>query len=418
MKKVGIVNLGCARNLVDSQAIAQQYCRRGYHLVDVEEADIAIVNTCGFIEEAKKESIDAILDLLERKKQGYLKEVVIAGCLAERYRRELREEFQEADQVLGVQKLQQDAGPQEISFTPSHYAYLKICESCYNQCAFCVIPRIKGKFVSRTKESIWREAEALDRRGVKEINIIGQDITAYGMDLYRQKALAELLKELTPRLRQVQWVRLLYAFPAHVTDDLIEVMASEPKICSYIDIPLQHINDGILRRMNRNITRKETEALVNKFRKAMPSAVLRTTFVVGLPGETDKDFEELVDFVRNARFEKVGVFVYSPEEGTPAYAMPGQVPSEIKQQRYETLMAVQREVSARVMADFLGRTVRVLVDEVANAGERIYSGRTEYDAPEVDGVVYVHAQQTLRPGEFVDVRVTDTCEYDLIGDEV
>jgi len=416
LEKVGIVNLGCARNLVDSQTILGRYKHQGHEIVDIMQSDVAIVNTCAFVEEAKRESIDTILDLLELKKQGKLKKVVIAGCLAERYRKELEKEFSEADAIIGTQILEKENIPEQVSLTPEHFAYVKICESCYNQCSFCIIPKIKGKFVSRTMEAVINEVKQLDARGVKEVNIIGQDITAYGMDVYREKSLARLLRELCHATSHIEWFRLLYAFPAHVTDDLIDVIADESKICKYIDIPLQHISDHLLKSMNRNITMAETKNLIKKFRKKIPQAALRTTFIVGLPGETDKDFQELMKFAAETHFEKAGVFIYSHEEGTPAYDMPDQVSDGVKQERYEALMQAQQKISQSVTKSFIGKKIRVLIDGLENTEEEIYSGRSEYDAPEVDGIVYVHANKKLKTGEFVEVKISDACEYDLIGE--
>lgn len=415
-KNVGVINLGCARNLVDSQVILGQMKRRGHRIVDIEHSDIAVVNTCAFIEEAKKESIDTIIDLLELKKQGKLKKVIVAGCLAQRYGKELAAEFKEIDAIIGTQKLDREIVPQQVPLTPGHYAYLKICESCYNQCSFCVIPKIKGKFISRTFDSILTEARQMDDRGVKELHIIGQDITAYGMDLYRKKSLADLLRKIVGATRNIRWIRLLYTFPAHVTDELIDVIATEDKICHYIDMPIQHISDHLLSSMNRNITKEGTLELIRKIKTKIPRASLRTTFIVGLPGETDKDFRELMDFVRETRFEKVGVFVYSHEEGTAAYTMKGQVPESVKKRRLNALMALQQNISRDVQRAYLGETLTVLIDEPQKDSRNIYIGRSEYDAPEVDGVVYVHSKKRLAPGDFVRVKITDAYEYDLVGE--
>lgn len=417
-KNVGVINLGCARNLVDSQVILGKLKRSGHHIVDIAQSDVAIVNTCGFIEEAKRESIDTILDLLELKKQGKLKKVIVAGCLAQRYADELAEEFKDVDAIIGVQQLDKEAIPDQVSLTPGHFSYVKICESCYNQCSFCVIPKIKGKFVSRTIPSVLSEVKQLDERGVKEIHMIGQDITAYGMDIYREKSLAKLLKEIVAVTKNIQWIRLLYTFPTHVTDELIDVIANEEKICNYIDMPIQHISDNLLKSMNRNITKKETIDLIHKIRMKIPHGSLRTTFIVGLPGETEENFNELVAFVKDAQFEKVGVFVYSREEGTPAHDMPNQVPEGVKKKRLDALMAVQQEISKAVQERFIGRTLKVLIDEQQKGEENVYLGRTEYDAPEVDGVVYVHSRKKLASGEFVKVNITDAYEYDLAGEAV
>jgi ribosomal protein S12 methylthiotransferase len=417
-KNVGVINLGCARNLVDSQVILGHLKRNGHHIVEVENSDVAIVNTCAFIEEAKQESLDTIVELLELKKQGKLKKVIVAGCLAQRYSRELAEEFKDIDAIIGAQRLDKETIPDQVSLTPGHFAYIKICESCYNQCGFCVIPKIKGKFVSRTMESVLKEIRQLDERGVKEIHIIGQDITAYGMDIYREMRLAKLLREAAAVVRNAQWIRLLYTFPAHVTDELIDTIASEERICKYIDMPIQHISDHLLQSMNRGITKQGTVDLVRKIRQKIPQASLRTTFIVGMPGETEEDFDELVRFVEESKFERMGVFVYSREEGTAAYSMPGQVPEAVKKKRLNTLMALQQDISKSVQEQFIGKTLKVLIDEGQREEANVYLGRSEYDAPEVDGLVYARSQRVLSPGDFVEVKITDAYEYDLVGDLV
>ena len=413
-----MINLGCARNLVDAQVILGHLKRHGHHIVDVEQSDTAIVNTCAFIEEAKQESIDTIIDLLELKKQGKLKRVIVAGCLAQRYSKELIEEFKGIDAIIGAQKLNQDFIPDQVSLTPDHFAYIKICESCYNKCSFCIIPKIKGKFTSRTIESVLKEVKQLDERGVKEIHIIGQDITAYGMDIYHQMSLAKLLKEIVAVTKNIQWIRLLYTFPAHVTDELIDVIAEEDKICNYIDMPIQHISDHLLASMNRSITTQETYDLIKKIKTRIPKGSIRTTFIVGMPGETEEDFNELVQFVRETHFERVGVFVYSQEEGTPAFDMPDQVPELVKKKRLNTLMAAQQEISKNAQQEFIGQTLKVLIDEQQEGEQGVYLGRSEFDAPEVDGIVYVHSKEKLSSGDFVTVKITDAYEYDLVGEIV
>lgn len=415
-RNVSVINLGCARNLVDSQTILTNLKRSGHKITALDQSDTAIVNTCSFIDEAKQESIDMIVDLLEKKKRGELKKVIVAGCLAQRYHKELVEEFGDIDAIIGAQKLDSNAIPSQVSMTPKHFAYVKISESCYNHCSFCVIPKIKGKFVSRTIESVVEEIKILDAQGVSEINIIGQDITAYGMDLYRELKLADLLKEIVKVCRNVKWIRLLYAFPAHVTDDLIDVMAHESIICNYIDIPLQHISDHILKSMNRNITTHGTYELMNKFRTKIPTGSLRTTFILGLPGETDNDFQELCDFVKEVKFEKVGAFVYSHEEGTEAYAMDGQVPDTVKRERMNILMDIQKDISRQKQEAMIGRTLDVMIDEMQKGEQDTYIARTEYDAPDVDGVVYVHSKAPLAAGNFAQIKVVDAYEYDLAGD--
>ncbi|MCA9405113.1 MAG: 30S ribosomal protein S12 methylthiotransferase RimO [Candidatus Omnitrophica bacterium] len=416
-QKVSMINLGCARNTVDSQTIVSNLKRKGHLISDLENADVAIVNTCAFIDEAKKESIDMIADLLELKKEGKLKKVIVAGCLAQRYHKELAKEFDGIDAIIGAQKLDKNAIPSNTYLTPKHYAYVKISESCYNRCSFCIIPKIKGKFTSRTIESVVDEVRQLDEQGVKEINIIGQDITAYGMDLYHELSLARLLKEIVKVTQNIQWIRLLYAFPAHVTDELIDVMASEEKICKYIDVPLQHISDNLLLSMNRNITKQGTFDLMDKFRAKMPQGSLRTTFIVGMPGETEENFTELIQFVKDYRFEKVGTFLYSREEGTVAYDMADQVPDKIKRERMKQVMQIQQDISAEIQQSYIGRTLKVLIDEKQNE-EGFYIGRSEYDAPEVDGIVYVGSDKVLKPGDFIDVKISDAYEYDLVGEVV
>jgi len=426
-QKVGVINLGCARNLVDAQMMLGRLKKNGHRIVQAEDAQTVIVNTCSFIEEARQESIDTILDLIELKKEGKIKKVIVAGCLAQRYGKDLAKDFPEVDAFVGTPTLNRDEMPQQLQLTPKHFAYVKICESCFNACSFCAIPKIKGKFISRTIESIVKEVKDLDTQGVKEINIIGQDITAYGMDVYRQKSLARLLKELVKVIKNIEWIRLLYAFPSHVTDELIEVVAQEPKICKYIDMPLQHISDHILLEQNRNITTQQTIELIQKIRRAMPQGFVRTTFITGLPGETEADFEQLREFLKDFRFERVGVFVYSKEEGTLAANMPGQVTEKNKKARLDILMQDQQKIAAEIQQSFVGRTLKVLIEEeekengspIKTSGddmlEHTYIGRSEYDAPDVDGVVYVRSKVPLKAGDFVRVKITDAYEYDLSG---
>lgn len=415
-ERIGLINLGCARNTVDSQTILSRMKKEGHRIVGIENSDVAIVNTCSFIEEAKQESIDVIIELLDQKKQGKIKKVIVAGCLAERYGKELKEEFEDIDEIFGVQKLDQHEIPSDLSLTPKHYSYVKISESCYNRCSFCIIPKIKGKFVSRTFESVVKEVKRLDDQGVKEINLIGQDITAYGMDIYHEYSLAKLLKKIVPITKNIEWIRLLYAFPAHVTDELIDTIAEEEKICNYIDVPLQHISDHILKEQNRNISTQGTYDLINKLRNKISNVSLRTTFIVGLPGETEKDFDELMQFVEETRFEKAGAFIYSQEEGTAAFDMPNHVADKIKKERMNTLMARQQVISKDIQEGFIGKTLKVLIDQKQKDEEGIYLARSEYDAPEVDGIVYVHSEKRLIPGDFVNVKITDAYEYDLVGE--
>lgn len=414
-QKVGVINLGCARNLVDAQMMLGRLKKNGHRIVDADQAETLIINTCSFIAEARQESVDTILEALELKKQGKVKKVVVAGCLAQRYGTDLVKEFKGVDAFVGTPALNRDTMPEQMQLTPSHFAYVKICESCFNACSFCAIPKIKGKFVSRTIESVVKEVAALDAKGVKEVNIIGQDITAYGMDIYREKSLARLLKELVKVCHNIQWIRLLYAFPAHVTDELIQVMAQEPKICKYIDMPLQHVSDHILTEQNRNITTAGTKDLLRRIRTAMHDAFVRTTFIVGLPGETAQDFNELHAFVKEFRFERVGVFIYSKEESTLAAGMKNHVPEKIKRERMDILMREQQEISKEIQLGFVGRTLKVLIEEKEPDSANTYIGRSSYDAPDVDGLVYVRSDKPLKPGDFVHARITDAYEYDLAG---
>jgi len=417
-QKVGIINLGCARNLVDSQTILGNMKRQGHRIVDVESCEVAVVNTCAFIDEAKQESLDTIVELLELKKQGKLKKVIVAGCLAQRYHKELAAEFKDIDAIIGAQQLDKNESPDYVSLTPKHYAYVKISESCYNRCSFCIIPKLKGKFVSRTIESVIEEIKKLDEKGVKEINLIGQDITAYGMDLYREFSLARLLKQMVKVTKNIQWIRLLYAFPAHVTDELIDTIAQEDKICKYIDMPLQHISENILLSMNRNITTSGTHELMKKIRLKIPTGSVRTTFIVGLPGETQANFNELREFVFAQRFDKMGTFLYSHEQGTAAYDMSDQVDDKVKRERMHHLMSLQQDISKDSLNSRVGQTLKVLIDEKQEVKEGVYIGRTEYDAPEVDGLVYVEAKRKVNIGDFVDVKIVDALEYDLVGELV
>jgi ribosomal protein S12 methylthiotransferase len=412
-KKVGILSLGCPRNMVDSEIILSRLKSKDYVITDMEDAEIGIVNTCAFIKAAKQESIDAILSLIELKKEGRLKKVIVCGCLPQRYKDELYGEFREVDAFLG--KLCLDRGKRDFYLTPRHYAYLKICEGCVNRCSFCVIPAIKGDFSSRDTSSLVEEARALDKRGVKELNIIGQDITLYGHDLYAGGSLVALLKRILKETKDIRWIRLLYLYPSHISDELLDLIAREERICKYIDIPLQHINERILKLMNRRMTPDSIEKLIAKVRRKIPGVALRTSLMVGFPTETEKEFKELLEFVGRIEFERLGVFTYSREEGTAAYGLKPQVSDKIKNQRFNMIMVKQQEISRRVNERFLGRSLEVLVDE---KGEGYYLGRSYADAPEVDGNVFINTSYKVKVGDFVRCRITDTLEYDLVGEPV
>ncbi|TAN61301.1 30S ribosomal protein S12 methylthiotransferase RimO [bacterium] len=414
LPKIGIVSLGCPRNLVDSQAILDRLCRKGYAIADIDEADIAVVNTCSFIDEAKKESVDAILELIDLKKGGRLKRVVVAGCLPQRYKEELLPHLKEVDAFVGRIELEDKTAPlRSYSLTPQHFAYLKIAEGCSHACSFCVIPKIKGRLKSRSREAILREAGRLDRERKSEINLIGQDISHYGLDIYKKLELARLLRAIASSLKHARWLRLLYLHPENVTDDLLGVVSSEPRICKYVDLPLQHINRRVLKAMRRRFDTAKIMRLLSRMRKRIPGVAIRTSLIVGFPGETEREFKELVAFVEEQRFERLGVFKYSREEGTAAFGYPEQVPQKIKEERYDIIMRLQAQISAQLNKGFLGRELEVLIDEQNSDGT--YLGRLSIDAPEIDGSVYVKAQKPIKPGEFVKARITDAYEYDLAG---
>lgn len=409
--KIGVLSLGCPRNLVDAEALAGRLHAKGYAIVeDISRAQIALVNTCAFIQDAKRESIDAILDLIELKKQGQLKKIIVCGCLAQRYKN-LGRLLPEVDAFIGSQEIVPPAS--RFILTPQHYAYLKICEGCINRCSYCAIPRIKGSLRSLEKAQVLQQAADLNRQKISELNIIGQDITGFGLDKGTGSQLAGLLKEIVDRTLNIPWIRLLYLNPRRITDELLALIAGTNRICKYIDLPIQHINDRILKAMNRGITRRQIADLIKKIRQRIPGVCLRTSLIVGFPAETEGEFNELLEFTREVKFERLGVFAYSREEGTPAYHFSGQVPEELKISRLDRIMAAQREISARHNLELLGRAIPVLIEEKQEGG---YIGRSQWDAPEVDGTVYVNTKQAYKPGKIIQVKITDTLEYDLVGE--
>ena len=409
--KVGILSLGCPRNLVDSENILGRLNSKGYPIVDIEDADIALVNTCAFIDDAKRESIDAVLDLVGLKKEGKLKKIIVYGCLTQRYKDELQKEITEVDAFIGKVSLNHEI--RRFPITPGHYAYLKICEGCVNSCSFCAIPQIKGRFTSLDMDSVLRKVEDFNRSSISELNIIGQDITGYGIDLYGTAKLDYILRKIIKKAKDIGWIRLLYLYPNRVTDDLLKFIKDEPKICRYIDLPIQHINERILKLMNRNTSKSEILKIIERARKIIPDVGLRTSVITGFPSETDKESRELLDFIKETRFERLGAFIYSRQDGTAAYNMDSQIPDKVKQERLNKIMSLQQEISRDINKGFLGETIEVLIDE---CDEGKYIGRSQYDAPEVDGQVYVNSKKTLRPGDFVKVKITDTLEYDLVGE--
>lgn len=410
-EKIGILSLGCPRNLVDSESILGRLKLKGHAIVDMDKAEVGIINTCAFIDEAKRESIDAILDLIQLKKSGKLKKIIVYGCLSQRYKNELKKELPEVDAFVGKVSLNHEV--KRYPLTPKHFAYLKICEGCINSCSYCIIPKIKGRFVSLDEGSILEKVAKLSAQGVSELNIIGQDITGYGVDVCGKPELAAILKKVVRQAKSIRWVRLLYLHPDRVDDDLLKLIKEEPKICKYIDLPIQHINNRILKLMNRRTGRAEIEKLIRKIRKDIPQAAIRTSVITGFPTETDKEFKELLDFIKEAKFDRLGAFIYSAEEGTAAADLKPQIPDRVQRERFDQIMTAQQEVSAENNSKLLGKTLEVLIDEKA---EGSYLGRTQFDAPEVDGLVYVNSGRKLKPGDFVKTKITDTLEYDLVGE--
>lgn len=439
-EKVNVVTLGCEKNLVDSEIMSGLVHARGYTLVDKpEDATVVIVNTCGFIDAAKEESVNTILDLAELKDTARLKALIVSGCLTQRYKQELMKEMPEIDGIVGTGDFHrindiidealggkkpvyvgnpvfnyEETLPRLLS-TPRHTAYVKIAEGCDNACTFCSIPIMRGKFRSRSIESILAEAKQLAAQGVKEISLIAQDSTNYGTDLYDGFKLPELMNRVT-EVEGVEWVRLHYAYPGFFTDELIETIASNPKICKYIDMPLQHSEDAILKRMRRPGRQRDVRELISRIRARIPDVALRTSMIVGFPDETEEEFEKLCEFVREMKFDRLGVFAYSQEEDTPANRLPNQLTDEVKQHRAHTLMEIQREVAQDNSAKYVGRTLDVLVERYDGRSD-VYIGRSQYDAPEVDGEVYVSGIRA-ELGEIRKVRITHAYEYDLSGEGI
>jgi len=409
--RVAMISLGCPRNLVDSQAILKRFKLKGYKIVEeISQADIGLVNTCAFINDAKEESVDTLLDLIELKKTGKLRKIIVYGCLSQRYKYELADELPQIDAFVG--RISLDPSRDEIILTPSHYAYLKICEGCINNCSYCAIPKIKGPLDSLDIDCLIDKAKDLDKKGITELNIIGQDITSYGLDIYGKSSLESLLSRILNKTA-IDWIRLLYLYPNRISEDLLKIIRDHERVCKYIDLPLQHINDRILALMNRRgASKKHIYKLIAKIRKLIPEAALRTAFIVGFPSETDEEFKELLNFIEEMRFERLGVFIYSPEESTAAFKMAKQLPQRIKAERFDTVMRKQQEISSSINKRYLGKALDVLIDEKETDH---YLGRTQYDAPEVDGLVYVHSDKLLKAGDLVSVDINDTLEYDLVG---
>ena len=426
--KVNVISLGCSKNLIDAERLMRMLddagCVAGFECPVDWGADLVVINTCGFIGDAKEESIDTILNWIKAKNEGFVKEVCVMGCLSERYRKELPIEIEEVDLWFGkydwtgivshiMAKHPASARYDRIITTPRHHAYLKIAEGCNRFCAFCAIPLITGRFHSRPIEEIEGEVKLMVSRGVKEFNIIAQELTSYGLDLYGHRCLADLIRRLA-KIEGVEWLRLHYAYPAEFPLELLDVMANEPKVCKYLDIALQHISDKVLMGMRRHITGKETRALLEKIRARVPGIHIRTTLMVGYPGETEKEFEELMEFVREQRFERMGAFAYCEEDDTiAAKTFVDEVPEEVKQSRLDRLMALQEEISTELQQSKVGQHLKVIIDREE---EDYYVGRSQYDSPEVDPEVLIKKTQQLTKGEFCNVVITEAMPFELIGE--
>lgn len=437
--KILFVSLGCDKNLVDSEVMLGMLSEKGYAFTDDErQADIIVVNTCCFIGDAKEESINTILEMAELKKTGQIKALIVTGCLAQRYQKEIQEEIEEVDAIIGTAAIDKivetveavlagkgenhiaalDAEPfgdkKRIVTTGGHYAYLKIAEGCEKHCTYCIIPKVRGSYRSVPMEKLISEAEKLAEGGVKELVLVAQETTLYGKDLYGEKKLPELLHKLS-RISGIYWIRILYCYPEEITDELIEAVKAEEKICNYLDIPIQHGSDSILKRMGRRTNSTEIRDIVEKLRSNIPDICLRTTLITGFPGETEEDHQALLEFVEEMKFDRLGVFTYSPEEDTPAALMEGQVPEEVKEARKAQLMELQQEIAYEAAESMTGKELYAMI-EGKIADEDAYVARTYKDAPNVDGYLFINTDRTLMSGDFVKVRVTGSYEYDLIGE--
>ena len=441
--KIGFVSLGCPKNQLDTEVMLHEVASAGYEITPEEtEADVVIINTCGFIESAKQESIDNILDIAWLKKHRGLQAIVVTGCLAERYRESILEEMPEVDAVLGVGSIHHIVeaieavtvkkkkgskrkytsfedketvrlGGDRILTTPEYTAYLKIAEGCDNRCAYCAIPSLRGKFRSRPMEDLVAEAKQLEALGVRELNIVAQDITRYGQDLYGEYRLAALLRKLSEET-EIPWIRLLYCYPDKITDELVAEIRDNPRVLKYIDLPIQHISDRMLKAMNRHGDGAMVRGVIEKLRREIPEIVIRTTFIVGFPGETEEDFEELCEFVHDTKFERVGVFPYSREEGTAAYDLPDQIDEQVKLDRMDLVMRDQMEINAARNETKVGKVLTVLCEDY-DPVSGVHFGRSAEDAPEIDGKVYFRSERRIAPGSFVKVKIREVLDYDLMG---
>lgn len=425
-KKINIVTLGCSKNVYDSEVLMGQLQANGKDVVHEDRGDIVVINTCGFIDNAKEESINTILDYVEAKNRGEVEKVFVTGCLSERYKPDLVREIPDVDQYFGTRDLplllkhlgadykHELVGERMVS-TPKHYAYLKISEGCDRPCSFCAIPLMRGKHISTPIENLVLEAQKLAAKGVKELILIAQDLTFYGLDIYKKRALGDLLKELV-KVDGIEWIRLHYAFPTGFPEDVLDIIREEPKICNYIDIPLQHINSKVLKDMKRGTSHEKTNALLDKFREKVPNMAIRTTLIVGFPGETEENFQEMKAWVKAQRFDRLGCFTYSHEENTTAFVLDDDVPQDVKDARVEEIMEVQSQISWEKNQEKVGKTFRCLFDRKEG---NYFVGRTEFDSPDVDNTVLVPAENIyISVGDFAEVKITSAEEFDLIGELV
>jgi ribosomal protein S12 methylthiotransferase len=425
-KKINVITLGCSKNIYDSEVLSGQLKANGKEVVHEGQGEVVVINTCGFIANAKQESIDTILRFVDQKNQGLVEKVYVTGCLSERYKEDLEKEIPDVDRYFGTRNLPEllktlgadykhELVGERLNSTPKHFAYLKISEGCDRPCSFCAIPLMRGSHRSTPIEDLVTEAKALAAKGVKELILIAQDLTFYGLDIYKERTLAKLLKELV-KVEGIEWIRLHYAFPTGFPEDVLDVIAEEPKVCNYIDIPLQHIADPVLKSMRRGTTKAKTDALLRKFRKSVPGMAIRTTLIVGYPGETEEDFEILKNWVKEMRFERLGCFTYSHEENTHAYNLEDDVPEDIKEQRAAEIMEIQGQISWELNQRYVGEVHQCLVDR---AEDGYFVARTEFDSPEVDNEVLVDAKKHyLRVGDFVDLMIVEAADFDLYAEPV
>lgn len=424
--KINVITLGCSKNVYDSEVLMGQLKASGKEVVHEQEGNIVVINTCGFIDNAKAESVNTILEYVEKKEQGIVDKVFVTGCLSERYKPDLEKEIPNVDQYFGTTDLpillkalgadyKHELLGERLTTTPKNFAYLKIAEGCDRPCSFCAIPLMRGKHVSQPIEKLVKEAEGLAKNGVKELILIAQDLTYYGLDLYKKRNLAELLENLV-KIDGIEWIRLHYAFPTGFPMDVLELMKNEPKICNYIDIPLQHISDNILKSMRRGTTQEKTTKLLKEFRKAVPGMAIRTTLIVGYPGETEEDFQILKNWVEEMRFERLGCFAYSHEENTHAYLLEDDVPAEVKQQRAAEIMDIQSQISWDLNQEKIGQSYKCIIDRKEGPH---FVGRTEFDSPDVDNEVLIDASKFyLKVGDFSMIKIIDATEFDLYGEPI